>query len=301
MDTKSQIATAPRARAAGLGAVLFTAALCACAAGACTDDEEGGGTAPAGAPQVARGQRGESCEFKNDCEEGLACIHEVCVLTDYNIAPSANDCRIIECQTERDCCNRVIDQNVCDQLSTSCRTGDQFACNQFDQVCRCNEAAWNCNDQNVCEFVARCATDAECPGSAPRCVNRVCSQCGADTDCGGNSICREGFCQSRCNERNDCPYFHACTDGVCVEDGCATDRECMAFLDNPLGRCAQDPVAGLPRCTLECQSDSECNAAGYRFEACVEGQCQYIGCDTVEECRIFFDLPVGADIDVVCD
>ena len=258
---------------------------------ACDDAEEGGDAAPA---PVSKGKRGESCEFRNDCEAHLACVNEVCILNDYEVPPTAHDCRVIECADADDCCARARPPQ-CDQLEADCAAGDQFACNQAQQLCGCDD--WACED-NVCSFRVTCANDADCPGQLPQCVDRLCRQCASDADCvvfGGGTCDPTGTCLPRCSSRTDCPYFHDCQDGVCVETGCLDDRECMAFLRSPLAIC----TSGV--CSLRCETDAECNPNGYAFQACVDGQCAYQGCNTAEECRIFLQVPPGSDVEVVCD
>src|SRR5204862_5076672 len=53
---------------------------------------------------VALGQRGETCQARNDCSAGLACISGVCSKNDFDITVSAKHCDQVDCQGTADCC-----------------------------------------------------------------------------------------------------------------------------------------------------------------------------------------------------
>jgi hypothetical protein len=71
--------------------------------------------------------------------------------------------------------------------------------------------------------------------------------------------------------------------------GCRSDRECTLIpdvrslglapgVDPRLLRCHTED--GVGRCVIPCQTDSQCATV----EVCSGRLCQYIGCDTNEEC-----------------
>lgn len=276
-----------------LTAALFFALCMLCALGTgCSDDDE------ESAPSVTRteparvGQRGESCRARNDCEEGLACLNNVCVLNDFNIEATAKSCEIIECTSNDDCCGEQ--DGFCDELDQDCRNGNEFACEDFNQFCACN---FVCNADNLCEPTNTCESDFECGGGS--CVAGKCVECGSDEDCFGDDRCIQNSCISPCQGNNDCPYFSQCNGGTCQEVGCTTNRECIAFTGNPQASCVGS------ECVVPCQSDAECAGigdgfGGFNFLACVDSRCTYVGCETDEECRIYLGVGFGASETAVC-
>lgn len=228
--------------------------------------------------------RGESCRARNDCAGGLHCINNVCTLNDFDVEPSATSCDLIECSVDADCCGEL--SSFCLSLQEDCSLGDTFACDDFDRNCRCREGC----RENRC--IPTCATDADCFGGS--CMAGTCVNCVTDTDCFEGAVCRSGACVEACASNADCPYFHSCEAGECVETGCITDRECIAFTDNPRAVCVDG------ECSAPCESDAQCNLGGYQFQSCEGGQCRYIGCQTDEECRIFLDVRPGDGTYAIC-
>lgn len=230
--------------------------------------------------------RGESCRWRNDCKSGLACIGGVCTQNDFPIEMTAKSCDLIECSTDQDCCDPDDFPSTCPEWDELCEGGDEFACDNYDTFCVCRE---RCREDR-CVF--HCTSDSDC--GIGSCVAGRCVLCEVDDDCDTNEVCDDGFCEPACTTRNDCPYFHDCQAGRCVETGCDTDRECVAYTGNPRALCREG------ECKLPCENDAECNAFGYDFMDCVEGECVYVGCDSDEECRIRLDLPPGSSVTAVC-
>lgn len=93
------------------------------------------------------------------------------------------------------------------------------------------DSARVCHD-NTC-VPAECSTPAECPGTSPYCVGRLCvAACTGDSDCSsvpGLPHCdAEGVCVA-CADADDCPMESpvcAPVDHVCR--GCTADSECAA-------------------------------------------------------------------------
>lgn len=229
--------------------------------------------------------RGESCRARNDCASGLRCINNICALNDFSIEPTALSCDLIECVADGDCCPEP--PPSCTSLERDCTAGDTFACDEFDRSCRCRRSC----QESRCVF--SCATDPDC-GFGSTCVAGLCVECSSDGECGGDRVCRVGQCVSACSSNSDCPYFHTCTGGECVETGCTTDRECIAATSNPRATCTEG------ECSAPCESDAQCNVSGYSFQACTDGQCVYVGCETDEECRIFLRITPGSMSSAVC-
>lgn len=229
--------------------------------------------------------RGESCRARNDCSDGLRCINNVCTQNDFDVSTTAQSCDLIECTGDADCCEEP--PASCPRLQEDCRDfGDMFACDEFDRICVCRQGC----EENRC--VSRCNSDADCFGFS--CVAGSCVECMTDDDCFGEQTCSGGSCVSGCTADADCPYFNTCMAGECVETGCTNDRECIAASDNPRAICVESA------CSAPCESDADCNPGGYRFQACEEGQCMYVGCETNEECRIFLSIPPGSETRAVC-
>jgi hypothetical protein len=243
-------------------------ALCACIIG-CTGGSSG---------------RGESCRARNDCANGLACVNMVCTLNDFEVSTTAMSCDLIECTADPECCPEP--SSFCQTLEAQCRAGDAIACSDFDDNCVCN----NVCQENRCVF--QCTDNFQCPSGM--CVAGSCVECMTNDDCFGDDICNAGACVTGCSSSRDCPYLHTCTAGQCVETGCTTDRECIALTDNPRSICREAV------CTTPCSNDAECNGGEYRFQACIDSQCTYVGCETDEECRIYLNIPIGSDFSAVC-
>ena len=51
-----------------------------------------------------RGERGESCQARNDCGGGLACVNGICSKNDFEISVNAKHCDRVECEEDEDCC-----------------------------------------------------------------------------------------------------------------------------------------------------------------------------------------------------
>ncbi|MEM9691036.1 MAG: hypothetical protein AAGA56_00695 [Myxococcota bacterium] len=236
-------------------------------------------------PQIAKSTRGESCRARNDCADDLRCVNNICSQDDFAVATTAKNCDLIECTAPADCCNPPAN---CAQLEQQCNIDGpgSLACQQFEAQCECN---FRCEADRC---IPTCVDDFDCP--AGTCVNGTCAGCMDANDCGIGQSCVGGQCVTGCTGTQDCPYFSTCTDGQCVEVGCQTDRECAASTENGLATCVDG------ECSAPCTSDAECNPGGYRFQACVDSQCVYVGCDSNEECRIFLQVPVGSPQQVIC-
>jgi hypothetical protein len=223
------------------------------------------------------GERGESCRARNDCEEGLACVRGTCVKNEYAIDQAGGNCVLVECTEDEDCCDPP---SQCASLEEDCNGGDEFACDQFDNLCTCE---FECSD-NQCRSIADpCEDDVDCFGNI--CDDGVCVECANADDCFGDEMCIDGFCDEGCETDANCPLFNTCQEGECVETGCQSDRECVLFTEDG------DAVCQDGQCNIPCVSDAECNAGDFgQFEICEGGRCVFIGCETDSECRVALGL-----------
>src|SRR5262245_46638309 len=65
----------------------------------CGGDNETQTVAPA-----SGGKRGESCQARNDCASGLACVHGICAQNEFPLDSQAKQCTLHDCDTTKDCC-----------------------------------------------------------------------------------------------------------------------------------------------------------------------------------------------------
>lgn len=236
-----------------------------------------------------KSRKGEACQVTNDCAAGLGCqpipgnAGGICVVAQFNVAPTSKECALIECKTADDCCGTP--PSSCAQLLSQCLAdagiSSQTACTQYDALCKCDTTKRDCENDKC---VVRCANDVDCvtSGTGSRCGGGKCVQCASDSDCGGEATCLNGKCQAPCQTDGDCAGFNRCVQGQCIESGCQTDRECIAATRNVQATCGTDG-----KCIIPCQTDLECGSpTSYSFFSCVNNQCTYMGCQTEKDCRL---------------
>ncbi|MDP6942812.1 MAG: LDL receptor domain-containing protein [Myxococcota bacterium] len=192
-----------------------------------------------------KGLKGESCERREDCESGLACISRVCVTMSNGLTATGRTCRTLNCEVDSDCDdNASCISNVC---IDTCTDNDE-----------CAAMFWS---SSVCVggLCRECATNGDCSESGERCVNNTCYNecshtgecpvffecngglcekvgCGSDTECifytyNNEAICSTGGnCASKCESDLHCDEFEVCTEGVCKDIGCTTDTDCKAAI-----------------------------------------------------------------------
>jgi hypothetical protein len=276
-------------------------------AAACQSSNNNGGTAATHASH-----KGEACQTTADCVSGLGCVPSpsaggggVCVTNEFNVAVTAKECAIIQCQTPQDCCTPILQGSQCSLLAAECAdagTQSNSYCQQYQQLCLCDGSRFNCSN-NQCQ--SHCNTDFDCyavGGNASRCAGGRCVQCIQDTNCPNAEICVDGACMPPCQSDGDCPSFNRCTGGRCTDSGCQTDRECIAATRNVEAKCGTDG-----KCIVPCQTDLECgNPKAYSFYSCVNSQCTYTGCQSDKDCELYLTggsdagLPFGSRTHVVC-
>ena len=268
-----------------------------------------------------RGKRGETCLARNDCDTGLACLGGICAKNEFNIDVTAKQCTRVECDKTEDCCGdkateappKCADRNaICEQANaqipgctpTNCTTATAATvCGAG--TCKPGTCTGGTTPGATCETVADCArdtcnlltsfctintttscfNDTYCPGSTASCSPRTCD-CVNPLYNPNDPICSDTECDDICLLR--------CQDSLCLEDkSCKTDAQCLAlgFQICDAGRCVECKkssecdkdqgetcVDGL--CHKPCQVNEECPL----FEACVDGDCVYAGCNDDREC-----------------
>ncbi len=239
---------------------------------------------------VRKSSKGEVCQTTNDCADGLDCIPRasgsggLCVKGEFNVAPTAKTCAVIQCAQPVDCCPTTPAGIDCTTLNSECQ---QFGptssyCTEYKNYCACDGSKYACTSGS-CQSVCQTATD--CGGGTFQCNAGKCVQCTSDAQCTGGNVCSEhGACVPPCKSDTDCSAFNRCTGGHCsATGGCQTDRECIASTKNVTATCAKDGT-----CVVPCQSDLECgNPEEYRFYSCVQAQCIYVGCASDKECQLY--------------
>lgn len=149
---------------------------------------------------------------------------------------------------------------------------------------------WTCEDEQ-CVVDTSCNIDSDCLGATPLCGDDgTCVECLADEDC-EDEDCIDGRCGPECKVDTQCGLFESCTNDKCVYVGCQTDRECVLSAqaqgsdqDPRLAVC--DVEGGIGTCVFPCEIDAQCATT----EVCLDGVCEYIGCETNAECKTIAGL-----------
>lgn len=218
------------------------------------------------------------------------------------------------CLTSDDC-----EQDSCDLDTGTCRVGLNN-CNSDDECqlvntcstpyCNCTNPAYDptdaiCSDpdcQGVCGWTCAgercvvdtsCKADTDCAYPTPHCGDDgTCVECLTSDDC-EDAECVGGRCGPECEHDTQCGVFEACQEEKCVFVGCRTDRECVLGAGTGLFDPAQDPrlavcsiEQGVGTCVYPCEIDAQCSPT----EVCLDGRCEYIGCETDAECKTIAGL-----------
>lgn len=233
--------------------------------------------------EPARGELGESCQARNDCEEGLACVRGACLPRSVGLKPTGKECYRVQCKSAEECCADFVAHSDCDQFKAAC-DAEPDDCLPFNRYCKCQRA---CEDDLCVQLAPACITEDHCMGGfLPYCASGRCVQCRTDTDCGTDGAsCVDGACAPGCGADADCPMLHSCQEQRCVETGCSSNRECAFLLNDHRAVCDQK------ECRIGCSSSLECSQE--RFEVCEGGQCVFVGCASDLECRDAVATPGG--------
>lgn len=239
------------------------------------------------APDQA-GERGTSCQAKNDCGSGLSCINGICNFASFDVDSTQKECYRVDCATTADCCG---DKPI--EAPTKCRTRDNF-----------------CNPSLVgCEAFGSCTSAADCNGGS--CAGLDCSytglNCYDNDDCeqdecvlpsvglGGSGV---GYCSlsfDSCTSNDDCFQTNTCTgfgncscanpeydpsEPICSDPDC--DSVCTKVCENEL--CVDD---------TSCEVDTDCVGTGIRT-LCEAGEC--VECLVDTDCNSTLDDEDDLDV-----
>lgn len=277
---------------------------------------------------AGRGKRGESCQARNDCASGLACISFTCSKNDFNIDVSAKHCDRVDCKKNSDCCGNKPTQaparcndydKLCQSTIATCSSG-QYCEDDNDcggGTCEgygyCSKTYQSCNSDNDCYAAdvcsggyctvtgLSCADNSGCLGSDV-CSGNYCTRSGAycndDSDCYSSDVCNNTYLTCNCSNPDYNPTDDLCSDSDCFDicllrcedERCVQDTSCDNNDDCGSGFCQDD------RC-VECRRDSDCDEDN--DELCVDGRCER-GCEEDEECPLFNECDDGECIPVGC-
>ncbi len=245
---------------------------------------EDGGMNDAGSGQDS----GPSCT--DSCDPGTGCPNEgeVCAL-------ASDGC--LACQA----CTG------CDPLS--CPTACEVVTGTAQCVCQPSGEGGPCFDVSHCEIglgcdatlaacLLPCATDAECTGVYPYCVEGRCYLPSSETDC-ANGFDDDGDRNTDCADL-DCTGDASCIGTVPEWEFCADAAACMVGLSCRNGACVRNCATAsecggdFPECAdVDSDGVTECTPAlGCDFVA-------NTGCDAAYECRLIA-FPPGGDAVAGC-
>jgi hypothetical protein len=235
------------------------------------------------------------CTRSSECAGGGVCTGHCLVSSGEcsgNLDCLANKCLSGKCSINFTACGSDADCSANTCGSGTCACGNPAyvptlpVCTDPDCDGLCQ---WAC-EESRCVIPTTCASDDDCFGSKPRCVEGGCVECIDSADCSFEKTCRSGSCETRCKDDTNCALFQACQAGQCIYVGCRSDRECSLIpdvnaleltpgFDPRLLRCHTD--AGVGKCVIPCEVDAQCAAT----ETCDAGLCKYIGCENSDECK----------------
>lgn len=258
---------------------------------------------------AARGARGESCQARNDCAAGLACINRTCSKNDFGIKVNSKHCDLVDCESDKDCCGDKPREAPakCANRTSVCFTPTLSNCEVIE--CESNSA---CGDGECvpgrCQFTSTvsCTEDDDC---VDQCVGNSCSlslnYCLDDSYCYQDNPCINRYCD--CSNPEYDPTDPICTDpdcdNVCTlscenercvpDTSCETDADCAGLVNDICedGRCVEctddddcdedaNETCSRGSCHKPCTENEECPL----FHACDDGECVERGCGTDTEC-----------------
>lgn len=242
----------------------------------------------------------KSCSRSRDCAGGGVCAGQCAVSSGEcsgNVDCLANKCvggtctlNFTACDSDAECT-----ANSCVGGTCACDNPTYAPAHPICADPECDGAClWSCEDSR-CVIPTSCRVDDDCFGGQPVCVGGTCAECAASADCSFDKVCVKGSCETPCRADSHCGPFEACQAGECLYVGCRSDRECTLVpdvralglspgLDSRLLRCHTE--GGVGRCLIPCQTDSQCAPT----EVCSGGLCEYIGCESTEECKTIVGL-----------
>jgi hypothetical protein len=258
-------------------------ALCVTVLGACSDDPR-------------RGGNGESCTSADDCNNGLACIRQVCTRPNHDAGTASEDDAGVgsagtSCSARRDCGEGFsCIANACQSMSVGMTAGTRYS-GRGESCLATND----CEPDLAC-MMGTCRQD----GSALPLLKKSCYR----VECANKQDCCEGFTPNAncemykancmtdpifCNTyRSLCECSQDCIDEQCVAGtpGCASNGECTSM---------QTPFCVQGKCR-QCDQKSACPGGD---ASCVDGVCM-ASCTTDENCPLLFKCQDSACIETGC-
>jgi hypothetical protein len=236
------------------------------------------------------------CTSDATCGPGT-CNPAVCSLSGGSCM-TTTDCALNTCDTstmlctvsQTDCSVSACVSNLCPTRICNCQNPEYMPtaaiCSDPDCEGICG---FTCQEER-CVVDTRCTADAQCGATTPFCDDGACVACRTSEDC-EDEECVNGQCGPECETDTQCKLFEACQANECVYVGCRTDRECVlqagaapSGQDPRLAKCQIEEGQGT--CVFPCEIDAQCAPS----EVCLEGMCEYIGCETDTECKTIAGL-----------
>jgi hypothetical protein len=244
-----------------------------CVAVTCTEDTECG----SGKCQGNCSLDAELCLLTADCEANTCDTS----LDPDTCSVSAADCSSVTCST-----------NLCNTPYCRCENPDY---DPTDPICSDPDCDGICGfvcEEERCVADTSCDSDLDCAVTTPFCDDGACVECLTSDDCEDEDVeCVDGHCGPECEVDTQCSLFETCQGNECVFVGCQSDRECVLSAtdadpthDPRLAKCHIE--AGIGTCIFPCDIDAQCAPT----EVCLNGVCEYIGCETDGECKTIAGL-----------
>jgi hypothetical protein len=241
---------------------------------------------------LIRGGEGESCTRRDDCEDGLSCLAQVCTSSPVGDAGTGPAAGLGEpCRARSDCgAGLICSANECVQGSAGVTPGSRYS--GRGESC---QAKNDCVPELACVLGTCSDVTLAVAHTAKGCHRVECTVeegCCADFVPNANCDAYRENCEIDpifCNTyRNLCECNKECVDEVCVAaaPGCSDDAECTSL---------QTPFCVEGRCR-QCNADSTCPGTGTQ---CVEGVCM-AACAIDENCPLLHACQDSACVEVGC-
>lgn len=267
------------------------------------------------------GGHGESCQARNDCQRGFACVMERCVKDNFPISiESGKDCVLIDCETTADCCgdrptspparcserDRYCRPSIEGCVSTYCTADEQCGGGTCSGPRSCSNSGQPCIDDahcaDTCDEVAGecmlsrrlCATSADCAPGRCELYNGYCNCANPDYN-PSHSLCSDtdctDVCDLVCNPNQRCTSEARCERDADCAGGfhCNDSGTCVQCLED--SHCEEEESCRLGSCELPCSANEHCGV----FEECQSGECVYVGCQSDRECVLWANVDPSRD------
>ncbi len=234
----------------------------------------GGGSAPQGPVGCPSGV--VSCSSAAQCPSGNSCSAAGCcqAATGCTTSASCTDPANPHCDAATNTCKpcasntQCSGSNICVVASGHC----EAPCSPSNQGSDCTGAGKaQCRSQGGISFCAQCASDAQCSGTTPACVNGACFGCNDNSTCSGataacdTSTHRCVACLDASNNNGVNPACSgttpACKAAQCVACNAAANDDTHGGVN---GACPMaTPVCTSGNACVGCVTNGQCAAASY--------------------------------------